>query len=88
MTGIRFDRKVIINKREVVKKTLYEVLNDGQQLRFVDGTILQIDLFNSPTVITWSPMDEIEIREVEGGGYILRNMGNGVQVKGTKLLSY
>jgi hypothetical protein len=66
---------------------LNEVINDGEKIILMDGSIWNINPGDMPTVCTWMPTAEIEISVSDDSvfDYTLTNKGIGVSVTAMRL---
>ena len=67
---------------------LNEILNDGEKISLMGGSVWQINPWDIPTVCTWIPTAEIEITQNNEDrifNYTLVNKGIDVSVKAMKL---
>ncbi len=66
---------------------LNEVINDGEKISLMDGSIWQINPGDMPTVCTWIPTAEIEISSNDDSTFdhTLTNKDINVSVNAMKL---
>jgi hypothetical protein len=66
---------------------LNEVINDGEKISLMDGSIWQINPGDMPTVCTWTPTAEIEISSNDDSTFdhTLTNKNINVSVNAMKL---
>lgn len=66
---------------------LNEVINDGEKISLMDGSIWQINPGDMPTVCTWIPTAEIEISSNDDSTFdhTLTNKNINVSVNAMKL---
>jgi len=66
---------------------LNEVINDGQNVSLMDGSIWEINPGDMPTVCTWIPTAEIEVSASDDSvfDHTLTNKSIGVSVTAMRL---
>ena len=66
---------------------LNEIINDGEKIRLIDGSLWQTNPGDIPTVCTWIPTAEIEISANDDSvfDHTLTNKNIGVSAKAMKM---
>jgi len=66
---------------------LNKIIDDGEKITLMDGSVWSINPGDTPTVCTWIPTAEIEISESNDSvfDHILTNKNIGVSVNAMKL---
>jgi hypothetical protein len=67
-------------------ETLQEVINDGEKISLMDGSVWWINPTDIPTVCTWIPTAEIEISPSDDSVFDHTLTNNGVPAKARRFL--
>ncbi len=66
---------------------LLEIRDKGKTLKLADGSLLRVDPFDLPEIMTWSAASEIELAKTRDSlfNYTLTNRDNYSWIRATKL---
>lgn len=77
----------MISDNDEIEFMLIEVLEDGQKLKMMDGSLWMPNPGDMPTVCTWSPTTTIKIKNTGEGmfSYILHNTTDDISVRARRI---